>query len=133
MRRVIAAIRALHHGASVADPATWKKRQVAVNAVVGLVSALSILAASFGWLPQELADQTIMQFGEGLVLAIFAAMGAFNVGVTAATSNKVGLGRKPGMPEPVDAELYEQLPMDNKADSKEPSAAAIGRKSWGIG
>jgi hypothetical protein len=130
MQRILAALRALHHGASVADPATWKKRQVAVNAVVGLVSALSVFAASMGWMPQEFSDQTIMQFGEGLAMAVFAVLGAFNVGVTAATTNKIGLGRKPGMPEPADAELYD-VPSDGEPE-RQLSAAEQGRRAFRV-
>jgi len=130
MHRLLAAFRAFHHGASVADPATWKKRQVAGNAVIGLVSALSIFAASMGWIPKGIADETIMQFGEGLVMAVFAILGAFNVGVTAATTNKIGIGHRPGMPEPVDAELY-SLPSDGNPGQR-MSAAEAGRQAFGV-
>jgi hypothetical protein len=138
MQKLISAIRVFRHGASVADPATWKSRQVALNAVLGLVSAAAILASAMGWIPEPVQEETIIQFSEGLVLAVLAII---NILGTWATSNKVGVGRKPPMPEPIDAELFDTdddlqshaEAYDDESARMLESAASKGRRAFGIG
>jgi lysozyme len=87
--KAMAAFRVFRRGMAVADPAVWKNRQVAINAVFAAVSALAILAAKLGWLPTEIQTETIQQFSEGVALAVLAIL---NVLATWATSEKVGVG-----------------------------------------
>jgi len=137
VQKVIAAIQVFRHGASVADPATWKTRQVALNAVLGLVSAAAILASALGWLPEPIREETIIQFSEGVVLAVLAII---NILATWATSNKVGVGRRPPMPEPIDAELWDTdddlqgltPPDPPPAEPDHQSAADAGRRAFGL-
>jgi hypothetical protein len=91
-------------GQMVADPTTWKKRQLAINAVFGLLSAAAVLAVNMGWLPQEIATETIQQLAEGIAIAALAIL---NILATWGTSKKVGVGPAPHMPEPSDAELWD--------------------------
>jgi hypothetical protein len=137
MQKLISAIQVFRHGASVADPATWKNRQVALNAVLGLVSAAAILASAMGWIPEAIQEETIIQFSEGVVLSVLAII---NIIGTWATSNKVGVGRKPPMPEPIDAELFDTdddlqsnaEAYDDEAARRLESAAAQGRRAFGL-
>ena len=135
MMRWLAIIAVFRRGAMVADPTTWKNRQIAINAMVGLVSAAAVAAAQMGWIPDAVATETIQQFGEGMALA---ALAIINILGTAATSRKVGVGPRPPMPEPNDAELFdaEPMPADRYAFVSRPdaqhdrSAAAAGRADW---
>jgi hypothetical protein len=137
VQKLISAIQVFRHGASVADPATWKSRQVALNAGLGLVSAAAILASAIGWIPEPVQEETIIQFSEGVVLAVLAII---NILGTWATSNKVGIGRKPPMPEPIDAELLDTdddlqsnaEAYDDEAARRLESAASQGRRAFGL-
>jgi hypothetical protein len=137
VQKLISAIQVFRHGASVADPATWKSRQVALNAVLGLASAAAILASALGWIPEPVQEEAIIQFSEGVVLAVLAII---NIMGTWATSNKVGFGRKPPMPEPIDAELFDTdddlqsnaASFDDEAARRLESAAAQGRRAFGM-
>lgn len=93
MNRISAMVAALQHGASLADPAIWKRRQLAVNAVTGLLGAGVALAASYG---------TQIPLGEAELAAlaggVVAVAGAVNSYFTTATTEKIGLG--PSKPRP---------------------------------
>jgi hypothetical protein len=68
------------------------------------------------------------------VLAIINILGTW------ATSNKAGVGRKPPMPEPIDAELFDTdddlqsnaEAFDDEAARRLESAAAQGRRAFGL-
>lgn len=82
----------LKHGERVADPATWKNRQVAVNALTGLLVAIAALAKGSGY-DLGVTDAQI----ESAVIggaAVFSLV--FNIWATFATSRKVGIGGKDG-------------------------------------
>ena len=104
MGRALQIFDVFRKGQMVADPTTWKKRQLAINAVFGLLSAAAVLAVNIGWLPEEIATETIQQFAEGIAIAVLAIL---NILATWGTSKKVGVGPSPRMPEPSDAELFD--------------------------
>jgi hypothetical protein len=105
VKKISAAIQVLRHGSAVADPATWKSRQVAANALLGLLVGGSALASAFGWIPEPLSQEILMQVAEGAVLVVLAVI---NILATWATSEKVGVGKKPSLSSPAapsDSEL----------------------------
>src|SRR5512143_2347477 len=88
-------IEALYRGKQVADPATWKNRALATNAVSGLLIAAFSIAKVFGYvLPVD--DATIELASSGLVALVLAA----NAVVHVASSTKVGLPPKE-QPQPL--------------------------------
>ena len=95
-------VEAVQYGSSVADPATWKTRQVAANAIVGLLSAASIVAAQAGWLPSEVDSETLANLGEGIALVGLSVINIIGVWTT---SKKVGPGKK--------KQLSEDIPNDD--------------------
>jgi len=84
------ALEVLRHGERVADPATWKNRQIAVNAITALLISVAGAANAFG-LDLGVTDAQI----ESAVIGGAAVFGLiFNVWATLATSRKVGIGGK---------------------------------------
>lgn len=83
MNKLTAALTALRYGASLTDPALWKKHQLFVNALVGLFGALVY------FMPKgvELTDEDIRSIAGG----IGTFVSVFNLYLTAATSDKIGL------------------------------------------
>ncbi|KON79411.1 hypothetical protein PA01_12790 [Azoarcus sp. PA01] len=81
MHKLAAAFAALRHGASLADPAVWKRRQNLINALVGLLGAALVLY------PMDISNDDIA----AIVGGIAAVVGLFNAWATTATSTKVGL------------------------------------------
>jgi len=125
MTRVLALLTIFRKGAMVSDPTTWKNRQLAINAVFGLLSAVAVLAVQLGWIPEAIATETVQQFSEGLVIALLAII---NILGTAATSKKVGLGSAPHMPEPIDAELFDD-PKSVPTTAERAAGQAVGNLS----
>ena len=130
MNKLLAGLAVFQKGAMVADPTTWKNWQMAVNVVVGFLVAAALFAESMGWLQRgttaEAAD---------IIMGLLVAVAGANVAGTAATSKKVGTGRKPPMPEPPDAdELHEPAdpvqprPVSDAARDR----ADAGRKAFGV-
>lgn len=73
--------RALRAGESLTDPATWKNRQLALNAI------LAILYLLVKFLPVELEADDI----DAIASSIALIGGTVNSYLTVATSEKVGL------------------------------------------
>lgn len=86
-------ISALRTGWILKNPAAWKQRQVAINALVGLLSAAVAIARGFGY-DLQISDELIA----GVATGVWAVVGVFNSWATVATTDKIGLGRV----EPVD-------------------------------
>ena len=107
MSKFLAAIRALQHGASLADPAVWKQRQNLINAVVGLLGAVAL------FLPDEYKSQLTPDAIASLAGAVAVLVGLLNPYLTVATTDKLGLPdpsadrAEPDRPEPsADDDLY---------------------------
>lgn len=78
----------LKKGEAVTNPATWKNRQIAVNAVTLLLVAVAEAVKSFG-VDLGVTEVQIESAVYGGA-SIFALV--FNVWATFATSDKVGIG-----------------------------------------
>jgi hypothetical protein len=138
VKKISAAIQVLRHGSAVADPATWKSRQVAANALLGLLVGGSALASAFGWIPEPLSQEILMQVAEGAVLVVLAVI---NILATWATSEKVGVGKKPESPSPAASAAPELLDTSNdvqtvsrstagKPKRRSKSSAEDSRSTW---
>lgn len=86
MDKLLAALAVLRYGSALTDPEIWKKRQLAANALIGLLAAIA------PFLPVELSHEDQRAIAGGI-----AAVGVvLNIYLTAATSKKVGLPSKGG-------------------------------------
>lgn len=85
MSKFMAAIHALRHGSSLADPAVHKNRQNLLNALVGLLGAAVV------FLPVEVSADDVAAIAGGIA----AVVGLFNVYTTTATTDKIGLPAQP--------------------------------------
>lgn len=90
MNKLIALFTVLRSGASLTDPAIWKQNQNLVNVLITLLGAVAL------FLPVEVSSDQIMSIAGGIA----AVAGVFNVYLTTATSEKIGL---PVKPKPVQA------------------------------
>ena len=77
---------AFRKGQEVANPATWKNAQIAVNSVSALLAAVLAVAKGFG-LDLAITEAQI----DALAAGIVAAVGVFNAVATVVSSRKVGL------------------------------------------
>lgn len=77
------AIQALRYGWILRNPATWKNRTVAVNALVALFGVALAVAKEFGY-EVILSDDIVSA-------AALVVWGVFNAWSTAATTDKIGL------------------------------------------
>lgn len=80
---------AFRAGRELANTATWKKRQVLVNALVAVLTAAVALAAFLGH-PVNLDSQDV----QAIAAAIAALVGVFNGAATVATTTRIGLPSK---------------------------------------
>ena len=97
MNKWLAIIAVLRQGAMLTNSATWKERQVLVNAIAGLLTALYMLALSQGWITLEVDNAAIMDLGSAIGVVLYTAFNAF---FTVATTKKIGLA--PADPAPPD-------------------------------
>ena len=81
MNNLLLLCRVLRAGESLADSATWKNRQLSINAI------LAVLYLLVKFLPVDLAADDI----EAIATVIALIGGALNSYLTVATSDKVGL------------------------------------------
>lgn len=81
MSKLAAALAALRHGAILADPAIWKRRQNLLNALLGLLGAAAI------FLPVELSDADATAIAGGIA----AVAGLLNAYLTTSTTDKIGV------------------------------------------
>jgi len=86
MGKIKAIFRVFLVGHAVANPASWKKGQITAGVLATLLSAIFGLVKTFGY-DVVLSDEQILQIG-GAIVSIY---GLFNVGVTVASTDKVGL------------------------------------------
>jgi hypothetical protein len=73
-------------GKELTNAAIWKNRQIAGNAVVGVLTAGLVIAGGFGF-NVAVDQQTIMAAGGGIA----ALVSIINAVITVVTSKKVGL------------------------------------------
>jgi hypothetical protein len=95
IHKVTSALTVLRRGQMVANPETWKNRQIAVTAVSALVAAVFGLAEVFGYgvpIDKESLD--------GIAAGIVTLVLMFNGWATIATTEKVGLPPVQPHPEP---------------------------------
>lgn len=84
--KIRAAFGVLQQGRMIADPATWKRRDLAVSGLAALFASLYAAARTLGFdFPIERADL------DALAAGIAAAVWMYHGWSTAATSDKVGL------------------------------------------
>ncbi len=81
MGKFLAALSALRYGSSLTDPAVWKNRQLAMNALLGLLGAIA------PFINVEMTDEQRVAIAGGVAVL----GGLLNAYLTAATSEKVGL------------------------------------------
>lgn len=82
---------ALKAGYELSNATAWKRGGVAVASLTALLSALSGIAVSQGWLPSDIPPETIMQISSGIV----ALVGVFLGYVQTATTTRMGIGEAP--------------------------------------
>lgn len=109
MNKLTAALAALRHGAILADPAGWKRRQNTVNALVGLLGAVIVLLPLVG-VNLELSHEDIGAIAGGIA----AVLGMFNGYVTTASTDKLGL---PARTAPADRPSFPDL-IDRPTDDR---------------
>lgn len=87
--------RVLRAGVELTNAETWKRRQVAVNALAALLGALVALAAAFGH-PLDIDADGVNAIAGGIA----AVVGMFNGWATVATTTRIGLPPRgdPGAP-----------------------------------
>lgn len=81
---------ALNYGEKLANPATWKKAQNAVNAVTGLLTVAAPFVPQLAHVPPETLTPLFSYLGGGA----YAAVTLFNMFVTTASTDKIGLQPK---------------------------------------
>ena len=84
-------VTALRSGYALRNSATWKVRQNAVNALVGVLSVAVALAKANGYdLP--VSDEILVSIAGG----VWGFVSVFNGWATTATTAQIGLPSKPG-------------------------------------
>lgn len=86
MKRIATAIEALYRGRQLANVETWKNAGVATAALSGLLSLVSGIAVSQGWL-DAVPDELIMGVSSGVVTLVSAVLAYLQV----ATTEKIGV------------------------------------------
>lgn len=78
-------------GKQVGNPATWKQRQIGVNAVHGLLWAAITAWVAFSGQDLQISEETVNALSLALVTAVPALIELFTIITTVITSVKVGL------------------------------------------
>ncbi len=91
LEKLFAAGRAINAGESLANPATWKNRQLAANALLVVLGAIAAFVPNLGVSHEDL---------QAIAAGIAATGGLLNAYLTAATSTKVGLPPRGGGANP---------------------------------
>ena len=86
MGKLFAFLAALRHGTNLTDPKVWKVRQNLINALIGLIGAIAV------FLPETIgmSDEDILSIAGGIA----TIAGLFNVYITTATTDKIGVSDK---------------------------------------
>lgn len=107
---------ALRAGEALADPALWKNRQAAINAVTVAITAGVALASAFGYSLPVNAD--------GIAAIAYAVVGIVTIYLTYATSGKVGL-------LPAKESPNAPIPAENGVSSAVSASVASGQPQQG--
>jgi len=102
MNKWLAILAVLRQGAMLTNAATWKERQVLVNAIAGLLTAGYMLARSQGWITIEVDNAALLDLGSAIGVVLYTA---FNIFFTVATTDKIG--RVPADPVAPPSQLRE--------------------------
>lgn len=86
-------ITAVRAGWILKNPETWKNRQIAINALAGLMAAGVAISKALNF-PLPVTEDQIVALAGG----VWAVVSVFNSWATAATTDKVGLPPKPADP-----------------------------------
>lgn len=86
MNKLSAFLAVLRYGSSLTDSATWKVRQNLVNALIGLLGALAVVATLFG-VDLNVSTDDLMAIAGGIA----SIWGLFNNYITTATTDKIGV------------------------------------------
>lgn len=89
-KKIAVAVEVLHKGSKLSKVETWKNRQLALSLIVAVLSGLSFLAFTFGWIPNEIPAEAIAEWSS---LAVTIGLLIISY-LTPATSEKVGLPPK---------------------------------------
>jgi len=121
----ISLMAAMRKGVMLADPATWKNRQVLINAIGGLVVILYSIARALGWMTWEIDDATLQDLGLALGGALFSLA---NVVLTVGTTTKIGLEAPGQVPAAADVVVRDaagglRLPDGSTAHGSVPTDA----------
>jgi hypothetical protein len=95
MERLILLIRALRYGNELKNVESWKRGGVTIAALTGLLSALSGLAVTFGYIPEAVSEEMIMQLSSAIVTIVGVILAYLQI----ATTKKIGV-KSPNEPEP---------------------------------
>lgn len=121
---IISIFDSLRAGQELANAETWKRRQVAINNLVVLLTVGFSFAHAFGYAAEISQDQLV-----DIASGVYGLVGLFNTWATVATTKKIGLppkadpestGRYDGGGYPELAERvggYERDTDDNNGDS----------------
>ncbi len=107
---------ALRAGEALADPALWKNRQAAINAVTVAITAGVALASAFGYSLPVNADE--------IAAIAYAVVGIVTIYLTYATSEKVGL-------LPAKESPNSPIPAENGVSSAVAASVASGQPKQG--
>jgi len=102
MNKWLAILAVLRQGAMLTNAATWKERQVLVNAIAGLLTAGYMLARSQGWIAIEVDNAALLDLGSAFGAILFTG---YNIFFTVATTDKIG--RVPADPVAPPSQLRE--------------------------
>ena len=87
MNKWLVILAVLRQGAMLTNAATWKERQVLVNAIAGLLTAGYMLARSQGWIAIEVDNAALLDLGSAIGAILFTG---YNIFFTVATTDKIG-------------------------------------------
>lgn len=87
MNRLVLLFSALRYGSQLSNVEAWKIGGVAVASLTGLLSALTGLAATFGYLPSGVSEETLVQASSAIVTLVGMALAYLQV----ATTKKIGI------------------------------------------
>lgn len=85
MNKILALIDLFRKGEAVANKAAWKRGQITVTALGGVMLAGTQVASAFGYdLPTGVTEETVNYLAAGII-------GVTNIVLTYITSDKVGI------------------------------------------
>jgi hypothetical protein len=108
--------RVLQTGQELANAEIWKKRQLAINALVVLITAGASLARSFGY-SLGLGEEQIKDLAGG----VYAVVGVFNAWATVATTGRIGL--------PPRGDVLSDVRTDGNRNGNDPRADDEGNRT----